>query len=260
VILAPIDLGPSSRRVLYHAAGFARLLGEPLKVLHVTPDVSPDAYQRVSDFCRRHLPYEVDLDDDGLVLRSGRVSDAIQREARRQKTVVVMGARGHGGIARIILGSTSEAVLRGATTPVLLVPPADLDIINLSDRAVLTCGPVLAAVDLDDDCRRQLELASQLSWLAGRPLVLFTVARRNLTEHDASAQLRERGRGLIPVKPNSLIVRRGNVVQEIARCAIAEGAGLVVMGLRSTPRCQPGGIASGVLKTRRAFVLAVPGC
>jgi nucleotide-binding universal stress UspA family protein len=257
VILAPIDLGPSSRRVLYHAAGFARLLGEPLKVLHVTPDVSPDAYQRVSDFCQLQLPYEADLGDDGLVLRSGRVSDAIQREARKQETVVVMGARGHGGLARIILGSTSEAVLRGATTPVLLVPPTDMDIINLSDRAALTCGPVVAAVDLDEACRRQIELAGHLALVAGQPLVLMTVARRGLTEHDAAAQLRERGRGLAPAK---LVVRRGNIATEIARCAAAEGAGLVVMGLRSTPRCQPGGIASAVLKTKRAFVLAVPGC
>ena len=42
--------------------------------------------------------------------------------------------------------------------------------------------------------------------------------------------------------------------------AIIVGAGLVVMGLRASPKCQPGSIAAAVLKTRKAFVLAVPGC
>jgi len=46
----------------------------------------------------------------------------------------------------------------------------------------------------------------------------------------------------------------------ISRCAATEGAGLVVMGLRNRPRCQPGSIATAVMKTGKAFVLAVPGC
>ena len=32
------------------------------------------------------------------------------------------------------------------------------------------------------------------------------------------------------------------------------------MGLQSRPRGTPGAIATAVLKTNRAFVLAVPGC
>lgn len=263
-VIAAIDLGPSTARVLYHAAGFARLLGARLKVLHVTPDVTPDAYQHVLDFCVRQGPYEIDFDDPDVaqvVLRSGRVSEAILREAHKESaTLIVMGARGHGGVARILLGSTSEAVLRTATAPVLLVPPIDLDIVNLSDRAALTCGPVLAAVDLTDDCPEQLQMASEMAKLSGEPLLLMTVARARLTDQQAGIMLRQRGHGLSPVKPRAMIVRRGNIVDEISHCAIAEGAGLVVMGLRSTPRCQPGSIASAVLKTKRAFVLAVPGC
>lgn len=263
-VIAAIDLGPSSGRVLYHAAAFARLLQRPLKVLHVTADVSPDAHQRVAAFCQAHGPYEIDFDDPDLaqvLLRWGRVSDAIIREASRANApLIVMGARGHGSIARILLGSTSEAVLRSATAPVLLVPPIDMDIVNLSDRAALTCGPVLAAVDLTEDCGEQLRMASEMAKLSGQPLLLMTVARARLTDQQAGVMLRQRGHGLAPVKPRAMIVRRGDVVDEISGCAIAEGAGLVVMGLRSSPRCRPGAIASGVLKTKRAFVLAVPGC
>ena len=260
-VVGAIDLGPSSARVLYHAAAFARLLGARLEIVHVTADVSPDMHQRVLEFCLRNGPYEAGLDDDNVVLRSGRVSEAIQREAHKHHAaLIVMGARGHGAIARILLGSTSEAVLSSATAPVLLVPPIDIEIVNLSDRAALTCGPVLAAVDLTEDCGHQLQMASDMAKMAGQPLLLMTVARAKLTDHQAAVMLRQRGERLAPVKPRAMIVRRGNVTDEIARCAVAEGAGLVVMGLRSKPRSRPGVIASGVLGTKRAFVLAVPGC
>lgn len=261
VVIAAIDLGPSSGRVLYHAAGFARLLGARLKIVHVTPDVSADSPERLLEYCLAHGPYEVDLDETNVVVTTGRVSEAIQREALHEHAaLIVMGSRGHGGLATMPLGSTCEAVLRNTTAPVLLVPPTDLDIVNLSDRATLTCGPVLAAVDLTDECPHQLRLASEMAQLSGHPLLLMTVAKARLTDHEAGAMLRQRGHGLEPVKPKAMIVRRGNIVDEISQCALTEGAGLVVMGLRSKSRSKPGVIASGVLKTKRAFVLAVPGC
>jgi len=259
-VIAAVDLGPSTARVLYHAAGFAQLYGASLTVLHVDADTS-GARERVLNACLEHGPYQVDFQDDHIVVRSGRVSEAIAREALAQPSaLVVMGSRGHGGVAKLLLGSTSEAVLKSATTPVLLVPPIDMDIISLGDRAALTCGRVIAAVDLAEACEPQLAMASELSHRTGQPLVLMTVAKSRMTDQAAAAALRERAHRLAPAKPRSLIVRRGSVAEEISRCAMAEDAGLVVMGLRASPRCQPGSIASAVLKTKRAFVMAVPGC
>jgi hypothetical protein len=91
-------------------------------------------------------------------------------------------------------------------------------------------------------------------------LHLMTVAPARLSDHEAGVMLRERGHHLSPTKPRAIIVRRGHVAEEISNCVSAEGAGLVVMGLRERQRGQPGAIASAVLKTNRAFVLAVPGC
>jgi nucleotide-binding universal stress UspA family protein len=259
-VVAAIDLGPSSARVLHHAAGFARLLSSPLKILHVTSDVSPEGHQRVSRFCETEAPYELDPDQLDIVLRAGRVSDAIHREAARSSAdLLVLGARGHGRIARLLLGSSSEAVLRSAPAPVLLVPPVDLDIVDITDRVTLNSGPIVAAIDLTEPCEHQLRTAARLSHIAGQPLILMTVAHRKITDHDAAVMLRQRAHDQL-IKPRSLIVRRGDVAEEISRCALNEGAGLVVMGLRTRGRGQPGAIASAVLGTRRAFVLAVPGC
>jgi nucleotide-binding universal stress UspA family protein len=260
-VLAPIDLGPSTRRVLYHAAAFARLLSARLRVLHVTADPSAAERRRVVDSCAAEGPYEVDVADEDVIVRGGRVSDTIYREAlHEQAGLVVMGSRGLTTLASLLLGSTTEAVLRNAPAPVLLVPPIDLDIVNIRDGAALTCGPVLAAIDLDATSDRQLQLASTLARVSGQSLLLMTVASRSLDDHQAGALLRQRAHAMNGgIKPHAMIVRRGDVAQEISRCAVAEGSGLVVMGLRARPRGQPGVIASEVLKTKRAFVLAVPG-
>lgn len=261
VVLCAVDLGPSTRRVLFHAVGLARVLGAGLHIVHVTSDDSADLRDRVVAECEQAAPYEAAIDPDTVSIATGRVSEAIQREALRHgATLVVMGSRGHGGLARLLLGSTSEAFLALARTPVLLVPPNEFDIVSLGDRPALTCGPILAAVDLAEACEHQLRTASELAKVAAQPLIFLTVARSKISDHDAAHDLRERAHGLAPVKPKSLIVRRGDVAEEISRCAVAEGTGLVVMGLRERPRGRPGVIASAVLKTGRAFVLAVPGC
>jgi nucleotide-binding universal stress UspA family protein len=259
-VLAAIDLGPSSARVLFHAAGFARLLMADLCIIHVSADPPEEARQRVMDFCVRQGPYEIDFDQTTVVVRAGHVSEAVVREAREHHAdLVVVGSRGHERLAKLLLGSSSEAILRNASVPVLLVPPVDMDIVGIADRVALTCGPILAAVDLAEDTHRQLALASRLAQIGSQSLLLMTVAPSKLTDHQASALLRERGHGLEPVRPRSLIVRRGSVPDEISECAVAEGSGLVVMGVRSKPFARPGVIASAVLRTKRAFVLAVPG-
>lgn len=259
--MCAVDLGPLTRRVLFHAAGMAMAMDADLKVVHVAADASPSAHERVLAACLEQAPYEVSLDPGNIAIRTGRVSEMIHREARHEHAaLLVIGARGHGGLARLLLGSTSSAVLQNATTPILLVPPTEVDIVSIGDRTTLTCGPILAAVDLATPSDRQLRMASELAALATRELLLMTVAKSRTTDHTAALQLRERAHGLAPVKPRAMIVRRGDVAEEIVRCADAEGAGLVVMGLDAPPRGRPGVIASAVLKAGRAFVLAVPGC
>jgi nucleotide-binding universal stress UspA family protein len=52
-------------------------------------------------------------------------AEAILRHARKGKAdLVVVGTRGRKGIGRVLLGSVAEAVVRGTTGPVLVVPSA----------------------------------------------------------------------------------------------------------------------------------------
>jgi nucleotide-binding universal stress UspA family protein len=259
VVVCAVDLGPATRRVLYHAAGLARVLGGDLKIVHVAPDDSPEAHRRVLSQCLIEAPYQ-EIDESDVVVRTGRVSEMIQREALRHgAALIVMGSRGCGGLSRMVLGSSGAALMRTARTPVLFVPYTDIDIVSIGDTAALTCGSVLAAVDLDEACAHQLRMAARMAALAHGPLMLMTVARARVSEHDAVQRLRERAHALA-IQPHGLIVRRGDVAIQISQCASSECAGLVVMGLRERPHGRAGAIASAVLEAGRAFVLAVPGC
>jgi hypothetical protein len=68
-VLAAIDLGLSSARVQLHAAGFARLFGVPLKVMHVAAGDAAEHRRHVFDFCVKQGPYEVDFDQETIVVR-----------------------------------------------------------------------------------------------------------------------------------------------------------------------------------------------
>jgi hypothetical protein len=92
--------------------------------------------------------------------------------------------------------------------------------------------------------------------IAGQPLLLLAVAKSRTTDHAASRELRERAQDLRPITPHAMIVRRGEVVEQIVSCARTEGVGLVVVGVSHG---RPGAIAAAILRTGRAFVLAVPG-
>lgn len=259
-VIAAIDMGPSSRRVLQHAGAFAKLWDSRLKVMHVSAAPHDGDKDRVLDYCVRSGPYELDFDADDVAIRAGHVSDAIHREARAENAaLVVIGSHRRRALAKWLLGSTTSIVLRDAPAPVLLVPPIDLDIVDLGDRARLTCGPVLAAVDLREAGNRQLQMAAQIATIANEPLLLVTVAPLAIGDHDAARMLRERAQHYLPAKRHAVIVRRGNIAEQISQTAVAEQAGLVVMGLQSRGRGRPGAIATAVLKTNRVFVLAVPG-
>jgi nucleotide-binding universal stress UspA family protein len=55
----------------------------------------------------------------------GAIADTILAEAARLDThLIVMGSHGYGTIAELIIGGVSKVVLRKATCPVLVIPPA----------------------------------------------------------------------------------------------------------------------------------------
>ncbi|AHF91502.1 universal stress protein UspA [Opitutaceae bacterium TAV5] len=59
------------------------------------------------------------------ILENGPAAPAIVETARKRKVdAIVLGAHGHTALYNLIIGSTTQAVLKKATCPVVVVPPA----------------------------------------------------------------------------------------------------------------------------------------
>jgi nucleotide-binding universal stress UspA family protein len=100
-----------------------------------------------------------------VTIADGPPTEAILRTARRLSAgAIVVGSRGHGLLGRLLLGSVSRAVIRGARCPVLVVKgrrPA-------GQRVVL-------GVDGSPHARRAVELLARLAPKAGNQLTVVHV-------------------------------------------------------------------------------------
>ncbi|MFE7528339.1 universal stress protein [Kitasatospora sp. NPDC057542] len=134
-VLAGLDGSPRSESAAMWAAAQAQRLGAPLRLLHVWPwlsdenldraepgDLRPaalDALARVADRIRLAHP---DLTVETAVRPDDPV-DGLVAEAREQE-LLVLGSRGLGGFAGLLVGSVSLAVAARATVPTVLVREA----------------------------------------------------------------------------------------------------------------------------------------
>ena len=262
-ILCALDFSPLAPRVLRHAVGLAGATGARLTVITVTAIEPRQAEATVTALLRDTVPRGATYIADPAVkivrVAVGQPSDAILPLARESADLIVAGTHSKSGLSRWLLGSTSAAIMEEAVKPTLLVPPGNLEIVSLTpDAATLQPGTVMVAVDLKERNQRQLAIAGQLASLAKRPLTLMTVAGPSTTDEQAGQDLRVRASEAGCACVERVVVRRGLVPDEIDQAALAEHAGLVVMGLRAREHGVPGEIASAVLKTKDAVVLAVP--
>ena len=263
-VLCALDFSDLAPRVLKHAAGIAGACGARLTLLTAAGGDTHASEATLAGLLRDALPSGVTYIGEPRIrvvrVTQGQPADAILEMAREDTDLIVVGTHAKSGVSRWLLGSTSAAVLEQATCPTLLVPPGNLDIVTLGPtEATLHPGTVLVPVDLTEHNQAQLRLASQIAALARQPLVVMTVTSGGARDQDAENALRERTAGLGPAAVNRVLVHRGaSVAEEIEHAAAAEHAGLVVMGLREAGHGMPGEVATAVLKSKDAMVLAVP--
>lgn len=134
-ILLAVDLTEESNRVAVRATSLARVYDAELHIVHVIEPLSlayggdipmdlSSVQEQIHDQAKSHLAefaatLGVPVDQQYLIF--GRPESEIQRVAdAKEADVIVVGSHGRHGLA-LLLGSTANGVLHGATCDVLAV-------------------------------------------------------------------------------------------------------------------------------------------
>ncbi len=140
-ILVPVDGSQASAAGLAEAIKIAKNQGSELRLVHVVNDLILDygygsgvyvddaievlrkAGRNVLDAAEATTRRE-GIETTSALLESvgGRAADVILAEAKTcSADLIVMGTHGRRGVARLVMGSDAEAVVRASSIPVLLV-------------------------------------------------------------------------------------------------------------------------------------------
>jgi len=191
----------------------------------------------------------------------GEAADAILAVADdTQSQLIVMGTHGRNGIGRLVTGSTTEAVLRGSSIPVLTVRPDT----TIAEETRRSFEHILVGVDASEPADAALNVVLELPALDRRAIVVCNVvdlgasgdrlleAQRIVDDATASA----RSRKIHAIGRTTV----GNAETALNSVAQADHADLIVIGShgrRGVRRFLLGSVAESVVRTASLPVLVV---
>jgi nucleotide-binding universal stress UspA family protein len=132
-ILVPFDFSNHSAQAFAVACSLARAAGAKVVLLHVAPGpmigyggmippaLPADYRRRLVDDLEKVVPTVAGVPVQRRVEEGDAVGHILRDAESLPAELIVMGTHGRTGLARLLLGSTAEAVLRKASCPVLLV-------------------------------------------------------------------------------------------------------------------------------------------
>jgi nucleotide-binding universal stress UspA family protein len=134
-ILVPTDFSETSEAALRYGVELARRFGARLYLLHVAEhpgeavedECSTGLFERMQNDAYDRLPYLLNVKDrrelrPECAMRLGTPwEEIVQHADEHDIDLIVMGTHGRDGLARVLLGSVAETVVRRALCPVLTV-------------------------------------------------------------------------------------------------------------------------------------------
>ena len=284
-ILVPLDGSPLAERALPYAVQIASATGAQLRLVRACEPAPPvlldsGAAVRVAiavhaaelHDARRAMDQQVaalrsgGASADGVV-RSGDALDVILSEARTcGAELIVMTTHGRGGLTRALYGSVADAVLRGSTVPVLLLPEA---VPPSAEAGYL--ARIVVALDGSSLAEASLRPALGLARAGGGKLDLLRVVDppEGLGKHAFLRAERAKAYRYLRVQAKrvgdagveaAVHVRVGPVVATILAAADQLGAGLIAAGTHGRSglsRLVMGSVATGLVEQSRVPLLLV---
>lgn len=193
-ILAPVDLGDSSRRALSYARSLAEQFDARITLLYVDDSMTLQSYDtmytgygipeeqakavesEVREFASANLggrECAVAVVGDDPALAISRAAD------RYEADTIVMGTHARTGMDRVFVRSVAENVLRMTNRPILAVPPMEI-----GERA--TVKRVVCPINFSDLAREAALAACRLSKSFGADLYLVHVVENGQPDVELS--------------------------------------------------------------------------
>ncbi len=129
-VLVPLDFSGKSRQALRYAVPIAQKFSAKIHLVHILPPPGkaelPDlarikftALKRLGEMAAELLPPRLRAGNAVLV---GKPAEQILQLAEKNNIdLIVLTTKGRSGLARVIVGSTAESIMRHASCPVLSV-------------------------------------------------------------------------------------------------------------------------------------------
>ena len=292
-ILCPVDFSAHSAVALKYAANLAKRSAGRLHVFHVNDpllataaavafadqDYAKVALDELRLFVARALPARTkNTNTIRCSVGTGDTTRMIAATAKRLRCdLIVMGTHGLSGVEKVLLGSTTERMLRRSSLPVLAIPPTPSVATSRQTPGRQWPGTaIMVPVDLGHESPRDIKDAEAIARAFGTGLVLVHVVppiqappwfRADLSAHgrmrvtSAQRQLESLERTVAPGIDTEIHVATGRPADEIAAAAAEGRIGLVVMHRRRGPGwfgSRAGSIAAGVLRHAFTPILLLP--
>lgn len=251
-ILFATDFSPAAEAALPYAIGLAKQFGAKVHGLHVRfpatyPIVGPEAMPQVLEAAEEQAKFEAQQMHEMLAtvphevtVTEGELWPALSEMAdKRNIDLIVMGTHGRTGVRRALLGSAAEETFRKASCPVLTVGPH----VSQNTERRLAMKQILFATDFSSESLAALPFAESMAQEHQSNLTLL-----NVTGKPEAGELVHAGQyaesalrqlqALVPAEVGlwcqpKCRVEQGPEAEKIIEVAIAIGADLIVMGVRT---------------------------
>lgn len=236
------------------AAELAVALDRRLVLVHAVDDPPPFPYgdarvrergrrRAIEDGMRMLEPVAVELDADAKVALGDPAVAIDDAGYEENAELLVVGSRGHTGLAAALVGSVSQRLASAASRPVVIVPP------NAGERFLERApsgGTIVCGLDGSEESKRALEFATGLGERMDLETVpIFVDPVRDW--HDAPP---------IPVR-----VEVGDPVYALREQAVQENARMLAVGSRgrgAVRRALLGSVSAALAASAPCPVLVVP--
>ena len=258
-ILCPVDFSEFSAAAYQHTLSLAEHYKAKLVCLHIVelwkyPFADYAAYQAdfanfsraineggaqlLRDFVKKHSANGLQPE---LVVRQGNASNCILSFAQAENVeLIVMGTHGRRGFDRLVLGSTTDRVLRRAPCPVLVVSNPSHNVMTTGPDGSHRLSRILYCTDFSGNSERARDYAISVAEEYGAELTMLHLVEHAPDLARAEALIATRAEQLDRLVPENerrnlkvrTAVRCGKPYAEIVRHATEAQTSLIIMTAR----------------------------